>query len=284
MVRIKTEATRVLVMSIVLCTAGGMFARVVSGQNTQLLGTARAVSIQSDVVFKKDQKYNSAPIPISSIYRSGLLREFREASSNPDLIIKFHKDVFLIGQETVSLTVFDAEDNSVIFTEERKLVDEENDVSRLVNHFLAKVRTERSALRDELAATRRHERAERDARDAEIIANANRARAERDAKAKIDAKIVVSIYSTSDSLANDIVEASRMLPNDNHLFLQEVGDEQDADVVLTKTIRKGISRLTLLSRDTRQILHSEVISGESVERAVQSTAKWIMSTPWEWIR
>lgn len=41
---------------------------------------------------------------------------------------------------------------------------------------------------------------------------------------------------------------------------------------LTRTVRKGISRLTLLSRESREVLHSGIISGVSVERAVQLTA------------
>jgi hypothetical protein len=77
------------------------------------------------------------------------------------------------------------------------------------------------------------------------------------------------------------VEASRVIPNENLLFLQKVRDEENADIVLIKTARNGVSRLTLLSRESKEVLHSEIISGVSVEHAVQLTAKWIMSTPWE---
>src|SRR5689334_702239 len=106
-----------------------------AGQDTRLLGTARTVLVKSDVIYNKDRKYNSAPIPYSYVYQAGLLKLFRPVESNPDIIIKFHKDVFIIGNETVSMTVYNAEDNSVLYSEERKLVDEENDVSRLVAHF-----------------------------------------------------------------------------------------------------------------------------------------------------
>ena len=117
-------------------------AEVARTQNTTLLGSARTAILQSDVVFNRDRKFHSNAIPLSYIYKSGLFKSFHEVSANPDIIIKFHKDVFLIDEEKLSLIVFDAEDNSVIFTEERPLVDEQNDVNRLVSHFLAKVSSE----------------------------------------------------------------------------------------------------------------------------------------------
>src|SRR6516162_5008484 len=109
-------------------------------QTTKLLGTAHSVHIVSDVVYNKNRRYDSQPIPTASLYRTGLFKLFREVESDPDIIIKFHKDVFGIDTQTVSITVFNADDNSVIYSEERKLVDEQNDVDRLVSHFLATFR------------------------------------------------------------------------------------------------------------------------------------------------
>jgi len=117
-----------------------------TAQNTRLLGSARSALVQSDVVFNKNRRFNSDAVPFSYIYRSGLLKSFRQVTVNPDIIIKFHKDVFLIDDEKISLSVFDADNNSILYSEERKLVDEENDVNRLVVHFLARVRNYQSAL------------------------------------------------------------------------------------------------------------------------------------------
>ena len=130
-----------LLASAVLLTMMGAFPAL--PQDKPLLGSARTAVLQSDVVFNKNRKFNSNAIPFLYIYQSGLLRHFREVRSNPDIIIKFHKDVFLIGEEKISLTVFNADDNSVIYSEERTLVEEQNDVNRLVAHFLAKVKVER---------------------------------------------------------------------------------------------------------------------------------------------
>jgi len=92
-------------------------------QDTKLLGTARTMVLKSDVVYNKNRKTDSAAVPLSRIYRTGILKLFREVETNPDIIVKLHKDVFLLDSETISITVFNAEDNSVLFSEERKLVD-----------------------------------------------------------------------------------------------------------------------------------------------------------------
>jgi len=237
------------------------------GQNTQILGTARLVLLQSDVVFNKNQTSGNKPIPLAYIYQSGLMRSFKEVLSNPDIIIKFHKDVFLIDYEKVSITVFDPEDNSVVYTEERKLVDEENDVNRLVAHFLAKVKNERGIL-------------------AEAAAEAKKARAlelenERDRKALNDAKVVLTLYSGSESLIRSIVNANRNEPNECHIYLREVTRIDDADVVLEEKTEKGTYTLILRSRDTAELLHSERTPENLSKRAVTAMSKWITSTNWE---
>jgi hypothetical protein len=198
-------------------------------QNTQLLGTARSVVLKSDVVYNKNSKFNSNPIPFFYIYRAGLLRSFREVISNPDIIIKFHKDVFLIGYEKISITVFDPDDNSVIYSEERDLVDEENDVNRLVVHFLARVKAERDGMAQAAPEARRIRTAEIEAEKEEAAA---KQWAEKDSKALSDAKVILSFYSSSESLAKGIIEANRSNPNECHVYLRNVMFKDAADVVL----------------------------------------------------
>src|SRR5277367_3207568 len=69
--------------------------RITEAQKQQLLGSAHTILIQSDVIYNKDRKFNSEPIPIIYIYQAGLLKAFKEVGSNPDIIVKFRKDVFL---------------------------------------------------------------------------------------------------------------------------------------------------------------------------------------------
>jgi hypothetical protein len=237
------------------------------GQDIRLLGSARNALIQSDVVFHKDRKFRSNSIPFSLIYRSGLMKSFREVTVNPDIIINFHKDVFVLDQETISLTVFDAENNNIIYSEERKLVDEENDVNRLFAHFLAKVKIERAARIAESAA--------------ELEREKSLAKTERDADALKDAKVILSIYSSSESLLQAIIADSRSKPNEFHVFLREVSTEEKADVVLAEKLKQGNHVLILMSRDTKEILHTEVVAGDSLRRAVALMSKWITSTSWE---
>jgi hypothetical protein len=223
--------------------------------------------VQSDVVFAKNCGFNSEAVPFSYIYRAGLLKSFRQVTVNPDIIIKFHKDVFIIDDEKISLSVFDADDNSILYSEERKLVDEENDVNRLVAHFLARVQVERDTIAAERAAAVEQEK--------------KRNRAERDSKALKEAEVILSIYSSSDSLLQTIIEENRSKPNEYHVFLREVSKERDADVVLSEKIKKGIYTLTLISSGSDEILHSEVVPTISAKRAIALMSKWITSTPWE---
>jgi predicted RNA-binding Zn ribbon-like protein len=195
------------------------------------------------------------------------MKSFREVTVNPDIIIKFRKDVFLLDQETISLTAFDAENNNIIYSEERKLVDEKNDVDRLVDHFLAKVKIERAARTAELTA--------------ELEKEKSLAKTERDSDALKDAKVILSIYSSSESLLQAIIADNRTKPNEFHVFLREVSTEEDADVVLTEKLRQGNHVLILTSRDTKEILHTEVVAGNSLRRAVALMSKWITSTSWE---
>ncbi len=236
-------------------------------QNTRLLGSARSVLVQSDVIFNKQRRFDSDAVPFSYIYRSGLLKSFRQVTVNPDIIIKFHKDVFLIDDEKISLSVFDADDNGVLYSEERKLVDEENDVNRLVAHFLARVKVERDAIAAKVAA--------------EVEQEKKRNSAERDSKAVKEAEVILSIYSSSDSLLQAIIEENRSKPNECHVFLRDISSQDKADVVLSERVKKGIYMLKLTSRGTNEILHTEVVPEKSAKRAIALMSKWITSTPWE---
>jgi phosphohistidine phosphatase SixA len=244
--RLTIKSIVIAVAMFIACTGSA------AAQDNQLLGSARTALVKSDVVFNKDRKYESQAIPFSLIYRSGLLKTFREVASNPDIIIMFHKDVFIIGNETVSLTVFDAETNNVIFSEERKLVDEENDVNRLVAHLVAKVRTERDAILTE-----------------------------RELKAQKTAKVVLKIYSPSAPLLQAIVEANRSLGNQFEVFLLAVTDLDDADVVLVEQSAKGSRVLVLTSGNPKEVFHTEAISEQSNKRAVALMSKWIAAKSWQ---
>jgi len=243
-------------------------------QDTHLLGTARTVLIKSDVVYHKDRKFNSAPIPYSYIYQAGLLRLFHQVGSNPDIIIKFHKDVFVIEYETISITVYNAEDNSVLYSEERQLVDEENDVNRLVDHFLSKVRAERDVAASADAKARRS-RVEKAEIESGYVWN------ERDSDALNNAKQDLELYSSSTSLVKSLIEANRKNPNECHVYLTQALEEESADVVLEEKIQKGQYVLTLKSRDSKDVLHEVRVPENLAKRAVVSMERWINSTQWE---
>jgi hypothetical protein len=255
------------------------------GQDASLLGSARRALVRSDVVFNKDRKFLSDAVPYSLIFRSGLPSVFHIVTTNPDIIIKLHKDVVLIGEETISLTVFDAENNNIVYSEERKLVDEENDVDRLVAHFLAKVKIEKAARAAELAAQVEKEKREKVAELAADVEKAKRekdlAKTERDSEALKNARVIVSIYCSSPSTLQTIIDANRTGPNEYHVFLRDVSTEEEADVVLVERIKQANRVLVLLSRDTKEVLHSEVVQGNSLKHSVTLMSKWITSTPWE---
>ena len=137
----------------------------------------------------------------------------------------------------------------------------------MVAHFLARVKVERDAIAAEVTAQVEQEK--------------KRNTAERDSKALKEAEVIVSIYSSSDSLLQAIIEANRSKPNECHVFLRDVSRQDDADVVLSENVKKGIYTLTLTSRGTDEILHAEVVPEISAKRAIALMSKWITSTPWE---
>ncbi len=135
----------------------------------------------------------------------------------------------MIGEEKISLTVFNADDNSVIYSEERKLVEEQNDVNRLVAHFLVKVKVERDLVTKAAAERKEAQAAEMEAAKEELAA---KKRDEKDLKALNDAQVIVALYSPSDSLMEAMVEANRSNPNECHVYLDGVVSTAEADVIL----------------------------------------------------
>jgi hypothetical protein len=154
------------------------------GQNKQLLTNAKTASLLTDVVWNKERKFDSdSELTRLSGYidRTPLAKRYRIVSSAPDIILKFHEDVLFIGAEKISLTAFDPEDNKVIWTEERPMVDAQNDVSKLVSHFLNAVDGEKSDLaraQEAAAAQAERERAAAQAQREAAGAQAERERAE----------------------------------------------------------------------------------------------------------
>src|SRR5216683_2268772 len=122
-------------------------------EKRKLLGTAKSASVSSDVVWNKQRRFDSNAVLARMdlcIAKTALNKQFRFTSaSHADIIVKFHEDVVLIGNESISATAYDPEDNAVIFTEERSLIDEENDLNRLVSHLLQAVEEQRALLAGE---------------------------------------------------------------------------------------------------------------------------------------
>jgi hypothetical protein len=201
------------------------------------------------------------------ISRSGLLKTFRSVTSNPDIIIKIHKDVFLIDQETISLTAFDADTNSVIYTEERKLVDEDNDVSRLVAHFLARVESERALRQVELDATLEKER--------------KREQSVGSASADTNNKSMLVVFSPSTELLQMLIEQSKSSPNKYGLTLRGAATAGVSDVVLSEDYRNGTRVLMLTSGDPKDVLHAELVRNGEVLKAIAAMSHWICSRQWE---
>jgi hypothetical protein len=237
-----------------------------SAQNTKLLGNACSVHIVSDVVYSKNRKSGSQPIPTSALYRTGIFKLFHEVESNPDIVIKFHKDVFDIDNQTVSITVFDADDNSVIYSEERKLVDEENDVDRLVSHFLARVRIERTAIAEADAAERKSR--------AESIVD------ERDKDALNNASQTVAVYSVSRELMDKLLKANRSTPEKCRIYISEAQERESADVVLIDELDNGQHLLVLRASDTNEVLHKVPKTTQKGKQGVYSMEQWINAQDW----
>jgi hypothetical protein len=198
-------------------------------ENQKLLATAKTVSVLTDVIWNKTRPFNSK-VELGRldtyINRTALNRRYPKYSEEPDIILKLHEDVSILDSETISLTAFDPEDNGVIWTEERPVVDLGNDVSKLIAHFLKAVDDEKLVLENE--AAQRKADAERAAADAEraravALQGAILAKNAREAEAAITWKRVGStngheikawikdehLYETSDSRKADVVFSTR---------------------------------------------------------------------------
>jgi hypothetical protein len=120
---------------------------IVLGQETQtvspILLTTKTAQLIAEVIGTKSQKpsFNAEMERILRLASSTRLwANYRYMSgSNADIIIKIQEDQTLVGSETISLTVFNPENNQKLYSETRDLVDLSNDVPRLVAHFLATV-------------------------------------------------------------------------------------------------------------------------------------------------
>ncbi|HWZ97760.1 MAG TPA: PEGA domain-containing protein [Candidatus Dormibacteraeota bacterium] len=114
---------------------------------SSILIHARSAQLLAEVIGRKDQKagFNAEINRILNISDSTRLWSyFRVArGSHADIILKIQEDQTLVGSETISLTVFNPDDNEKLFDETRNLVDLDNDVSRLITHFLSQVQQEK---------------------------------------------------------------------------------------------------------------------------------------------
>jgi hypothetical protein len=120
-------------------------------QKVRLFVTAKRVGVDVNVIWNKERTFNSGAALArlsQEIYLSPLCKKFACVdAAKGDIILKLEEDVFLIGSETISLKAYDPEDNKEIFSEERQLLAEANDVNRLVVHFLKAVDDEIQALK-----------------------------------------------------------------------------------------------------------------------------------------
>jgi hypothetical protein len=131
-------------------------------KDNQLLGTAKSANLLTDVEWNKHRQFNS-DLELRRMSRavSGtqLWKHFRMATAGADIIMKLHEDATIIDSETITLTVYDPDDNGLIYSEERPLIDLDNDITRLISHFLAKVEEARKPFKEaqEAAARQRQD-------------------------------------------------------------------------------------------------------------------------------
>jgi len=127
--------------------------------NKELLGTAKSAKFLDDVVC--NLRHFNSDLELGRMERiafgTNLSKYFRMTTQRPDIIIKLHESVTLIETGTISLTVYDPDDNGVLYFEERPLVELNNDIARLISHFLIKVDEARKPYKEgeEVAARER---------------------------------------------------------------------------------------------------------------------------------
>ncbi len=144
----------------VLLIASLLAATSTEAANKDLLGTAKTVVVLWDVEWNKQRTFNSSAELRSmrvAIENTPLYAYFRPLQKGSDIVLKFHEDQTFIDRETISLTVYDPDDNGTIYSESRPLIAVDNDIDRLVSHFLSAVDAARAPYRlaEESAAEQR---------------------------------------------------------------------------------------------------------------------------------
>jgi hypothetical protein len=106
---------------------------------------AKTIQVLTSTEWNKNHTFNpnvEGKRVFAAIDATPLFRHFRATdATHADLIIKIDDDEML---DRVTFDVLDPEDNSIIYTESRARVAIDNDIRRLVQHFLEAVETTRS--------------------------------------------------------------------------------------------------------------------------------------------
>jgi hypothetical protein len=209
-------------------------------ENQRLLATAKTVNVLTDVIWNKSRSFNST-LELSRLdgylNRTPLNRRYPKFSEQPDIILKLHEDVSILEAETISLTAFDPEDNGILWTEERPVVDVGNDVARLIAHFLKAVEDEKLLLENE--AERRDQNAKRADADAarareQAAQSALSTRNAREAEEAITWRVVGSTSATM----------YRVWVKDEHLY--ETSDSRNGNLIGSThcdTVRGAVSTI-----------------------------------------
>ena len=122
-------------------------------QNKQLLAAAKSVDALYDVTWSRDDKtFKADPVLARlniEVRETQLFHAFASGDSSADIILKLREDLIAPAFPHLFLEVLDPDDNRVLFSESRDVVDEDNDVKRLIAHFLAEVSAQQSVLASE---------------------------------------------------------------------------------------------------------------------------------------
>ncbi|SRR6266478_7007768 len=114
---------------------------------------AKTAYLTAEVLFPKDDKHSFASeLATISNFASGtrLWSVYKPATAEKaDIIMKIVEDRTLGSIWTLSLHVYDPEDNRELYQEKREYVELKNDIHRLMNHFLNTVLEQRRLNREE---------------------------------------------------------------------------------------------------------------------------------------
>ncbi len=124
---------------------------------------AKTAFLTAEILYPKDDKHSFASeLDTISNIASGtkLWSVYRPATAeNADIIIKIVEDRTLGTKWTLTLHVYDPEDNRKLYQEKREYVELKNDVHRLMNHLLNAVLEERRLDRQEAQHAKEKEKA-----------------------------------------------------------------------------------------------------------------------------